>query len=702
MSTIEQTRADRSRDAVNQTIDRAHEARADVKAQNAQQTKRAGGVKAVILDGVDSSRPAEGAAATLHEAGVIATTTGPNPFTTLRAAAGQDATPRFFLADAVAMEQELGPETRRLVLLGALEIAAQARGDAKARDAVAKARVGTQLVMADDDAIAAETLGQAHGAAKTVGQKLVEHISELKSDKQAKVLLTGQAKSASASFPPNMDANAFVQAVLRESYMLQNDIVKDIAMELDAVNKQRKAYRDKIARLRELKAKLKDGLTDEELAELAELGIDVGQKKAGASYTWDQDPELKQAEANLAAAHAKLDALMNPAKTSDAAPSATVYSPAVDAEVVSQFGSTTSTNALFEAIRAAYQNQRPYGEHNREDVFVYAFDGKTQLNDQKLNAKQVAQALAVYTANLPDNELVDMLNTLFLSASGQAGKESATNGPIFQTFCRSLSASQVEMLQRTNAGLFAKVDDASGGALTAVLDQQAELKRFGLTSDQPQLQRAYQLFMAASRSELSDPALVGALQEVLGGLSGPQAREFLSKIKSSYPGGVSADRFDLCVTACDPNQLFAGATPQELLYFNDAGTASASIFGLWANASTPESAADLTPEQQAAAIDVAKAEVTAAQAKVDAMTAARAEAETAATAQHFADSIGESIDVAIEKLNGDIESAGGDAQLLQLRLQEAMQRKQEFMQMMSNISKMMHETIMAIIRNIGG
>ncbi|MEM6730093.1 MAG: hypothetical protein AAF658_00975 [Myxococcota bacterium] len=53
-------------------------------------------------------------------------------------------------------------------------------------------------------------------------------------------------------------------------------------------------------------------------------------------------------------------------------------------------------------------------------------------------------------------------------------------------------------------------------------------------------------------------------------------------------------------------------------------------------------------------------------------------------------------------LDSEIETAGFDAQMMQLELQNLMQKQQQFLTMMSNISKMMHDVAMSIIRNIGG
>jgi hypothetical protein len=54
----------------------------------------------------------------------------------------------------------------------------------------------------------------------------------------------------------------------------------------------------------------------------------------------------------------------------------------------------------------------------------------------------------------------------------------------------------------------------------------------------------------------------------------------------------------------------------------------------------------------------------------------------------------------VEDLEGQLTTIGSDAQLASIELQNALQKQQQLMQMMSQISKMMHDTAMAIIRNL--
>lgn len=56
----------------------------------------------------------------------------------------------------------------------------------------------------------------------------------------------------------------------------------------------------------------------------------------------------------------------------------------------------------------------------------------------------------------------------------------------------------------------------------------------------------------------------------------------------------------------------------------------------------------------------------------------------------------------IANLEATLNSVGDDAQLANVDLQNVLQKQQQTLQMMSNISKMLHDTAMEIIRKIGG
>ncbi len=59
-------------------------------------------------------------------------------------------------------------------------------------------------------------------------------------------------------------------------------------------------------------------------------------------------------------------------------------------------------------------------------------------------------------------------------------------------------------------------------------------------------------------------------------------------------------------------------------------------------------------------------------------------------------------DAARKRLADKMNTLGDDAQLANVEMQNILQKQQQTLQMMSNISKMMHDTAMSVIRKIGG
>lgn len=69
-------------------------------------------------------------------------------------------------------------------------------------------------------------------------------------------------------------------------------------------------------------------------------------------------------------------------------------------------------------------------------------------------------------------------------------------------------------------------------------------------------------------------------------------------------------------------------------------------------------------------------------------------------------SAGEQMDIKecmayIEQLETALQTVGDDAQLANIDLQNMLQKQQQTIQMLSNISKVLHDTAMAIIRKMG-
>ncbi len=64
--------------------------------------------------------------------------------------------------------------------------------------------------------------------------------------------------------------------------------------------------------------------------------------------------------------------------------------------------------------------------------------------------------------------------------------------------------------------------------------------------------------------------------------------------------------------------------------------------------------------------------------------------------------VADNLDVEASKWEEMLQTAGDDAQLANVDLQNMLQKQQQALQTLSNVSKMLHDTAMAIIRKIGG
>ena len=62
----------------------------------------------------------------------------------------------------------------------------------------------------------------------------------------------------------------------------------------------------------------------------------------------------------------------------------------------------------------------------------------------------------------------------------------------------------------------------------------------------------------------------------------------------------------------------------------------------------------------------------------------------------------EDLDALLEKWDEKLQTIGEDAQLANVDMQNMLQKQQQTMQMMSQISEMLHDTAMSVIRNMGG
>lgn len=63
--------------------------------------------------------------------------------------------------------------------------------------------------------------------------------------------------------------------------------------------------------------------------------------------------------------------------------------------------------------------------------------------------------------------------------------------------------------------------------------------------------------------------------------------------------------------------------------------------------------------------------------------------------------LSEELDSLLEKWEEKLSETGDDSQLANIDLQNALQKQQQNIQLMSTVSKILHDTAMAVIRKIG-
>lgn len=690
MSTIERARADRSRDNLNQSIEHSQQARGDLRAQNAQKANRTGIMGTVLADGVEAHVP-EGATVTSATApGMTATTTGPNPFVAFK---GTNA-PSALLAAPVPMDAEVGPELSQLLAMGAFELAASQHGDARVKAGTEKVSTGTKLVIADDEGVFAEQLGEAHESAQTMALNFKHNKSALEAADKRASFVSQQAHLATGSMPAGMSIDAYVQSVLRESYQLQTDIVGDIAAQLDAANQQRKESRDRAMRLRELKSKLaKSGLTDAELEELAALGVTLDEKTIGsieADFEWEKDAEL-------AALEKELEALSEsaPAKPpADAPPAPIVYKPSYDASVAAPFSPVTppAESAVAEVFAFAVKKFAQANEKDKsEDRYKKKYD--------HLNGARGALTESVKQAGTrPSSEIQALIDVAMWAI--KKGKDVAENTEFIKTALGAMTRDQLEEFKSSNNKLWGEVNGSVENLAESRLQQINRLRDGGLNAPPGPVNDALQAIAVASASGWQSPQMDLALSKMYG-LSGTDAALVLNKLTSGLDPKIESENFDKFVLACNPSALLQGADPKSLEFLKNMGGQAQAVFDKWANAQPPEAppaapdVSTLTPEEK----EARKQELTE---DIAALKGERSAAVASANQDALKSALSDMIDNAVTKLEGQTEDAGDDIQMLQMRLQEAMQNRQQYMQMMSNLSKMMHDTIMSIIRNMGG
>lgn len=242
--------------------------------------------KPLTTDGMTAGTQTQAPTVTVANQGLQAGS-GTNPFGNLPL--GQQVSAEAMrLSEALVgmdLELELPPDVLGK-LLGLEKRAAQKGGkfslNPKLQQAGERMREGTMLMVSDASVTAGDGAGDGdvvtvRDTKTIIAGKVMEFGAEVKlaNAKEMKNAMFAQR----SAFPMGMDVHAFVKAVLREAYMLQNEELLDRGRKMEELNNRKRELRAKTRRAEELKFRVLSGdATEEELDELSDL---LGFARAG-------------------------------------------------------------------------------------------------------------------------------------------------------------------------------------------------------------------------------------------------------------------------------------------------------------------------------------------------------------------------------------------------------------------------------------
>jgi len=182
-------------------------------------------------------------------------------FAALAAQSSSDESSAVMLGEPIDLGTDLSPRDDSMSGLAQLQSIAAGETDSERQGAMlastGKLQDGVMLLLNDG--------AQSYSNEKSkVPRGLVAHMAEQGVFKAKGVTafaasLQNATTTGNTTFPMDMDVEAFVQAVLRESYLLQTESLKDFAENVKACNDRRKAIRKQIQAASNLQSKLTDG-----------------------------------------------------------------------------------------------------------------------------------------------------------------------------------------------------------------------------------------------------------------------------------------------------------------------------------------------------------------------------------------------------------------------------------------------------------
>ncbi|MEM6533429.1 MAG: hypothetical protein AAF654_12455 [Myxococcota bacterium] len=731
--------------------------------------------KPLTLDGMTGEAQVKAPAVAVTDQG-LQTQHGNNPFDSLDLARAQQMGPDGLRLTGTPVDMDVELELPAEVLgklLGLEKRAAQPDGTfslhPKLGQAGERLREGSMLLVSDASAVSGDGEGDASGAVvrdtKTViAGKVLEFVAEarLANAKHMKNAMFAQR----SAFPMGMDVHAFVKAVLREAYMLQNEELLDRGRKMKELNERKKQLRANQRRAEELKHRVLSGdASAEDLQELAFiLGVKVNTQKLVPPVEGDESGEG-----------------VDPVEAGGDTPPVDDVGGDTPPESGDEPGLNEASVAFLATLRESFPSD-PFELFGKLAGWLgtgQAMNGFQILHfgDLKDDPGRITRAMGAASALTPDKYLQMLRGLLFLQKNvGRINKldkewdhDWDTKAEEFfkqhkghlnhwiETLIGNGTPIQLAGLEKLDPDLRGILDEVGAGSgfdFGRMLEQAKIDVGNNLQEPGTALHRLHDLFHAWQVAPGGGSGFMDALRHELRSGRIEDALQFFADVGGGLIESGQIDVLQTLMGSVSRARLEANADKLEWLDGHDLSGAEAVAATPTKRPPSPEHDPMPRPDESSRIegadprddrssggsfrTPIESGRETHARLTADPSSTsvtlppamggstASSEGETLATYewQHeiegpvtgrpaFEDDVlylhlmtedeAEAfLSRELKELEDESASIGFDQQMMQMELQDLLQKQQQFLTMMSNMSKMMHDVAMSIIRNIGG
>jgi hypothetical protein len=602
------------------------------------------------------------------------------------------------LAQPVGLDRDLSPDTRTMMKLNELETKATELAshnpEAAGRLFAAAGRMRLGVMLALSDGIGAQTTATTK-VPRDLSAKVGESIMAEKTEAKMLAAAQGAMLGSKARFPLGMDITAFVQAVLRECYLMQNEILKDYADKVKFFTDMKKRIRAQLADARALALAVKDGADiPEELwwidRESGEESMSYRSTGPGKPQADEDDVETPPPGGSDQGGNDRVDAGPPTVDVASTFFDGPMVAPPTTPEgvralqlLVAALQSHGGTSAELRDVLAGLlsfgvkgSDLDPQARELRDAFFaIPGWGSSVKDNDSMIDA--LIGAVAQNAAGL-DDATVGALAKGLASAAREWGDEKGCQGPAWV-----MKTALGWMLPNLTDSQLAGVEAAVGEADWTSLSMIADGCDLGAAARLDKRLREYEAAYATLPDLLKTAPFLQVgelyaqmLHEGPGGqaaaLLGPALRRLLSSEVVSFANAIvgTPEGLALCTTLFGENAVKPAEVDASAGGYSDGGEVDGPT-GDVNDGSGDTGGLETGPEMGNG-------------------SAGGPEDRNAYMADY------------VKNLEEQLATAGEDGQLANVDLQNALQQQQQTLQMMSNVSKMLHDTALSIIRKIGG